>query len=140
MPRVVVDASVAAKWYFVEESSDLAEKLLGEDWEILAPDFIHIEVGAIAWKRVQDGEIDAAIASQILTELFQIPFDRTRATELAPAALALALQTGRTIYDCLYLALAIREGCQLVTADRRFYNSLRDGPFGPHLLWIAQLA
>ena len=139
MPRAIVDASVAAKWYFIEEHSDLAEILLGEEWEILAPDFIHIEVGAIAWKRVQRGEIDAAAAGHVLTELFQVPFNLVRATELAPAALALALQTGRTIYDCLYLAMAIREGCPLVTADRKLYNSLQSGPFASHILWIEQL-
>jgi predicted nucleic acid-binding protein len=139
MPRSIVDASVAAKWYFIEEHSELAEVLLGEEWELLAPDFIHIEVASIAWKRVQRGEIDAAAARQILTELFQVPFGIERVTELAPAALALALQTGRTIYDCLYLAMAIREGCPLVTADRKFYNSLKSGAFGPHILWIGQL-
>lgn len=36
MPRLIVDASVAAKWYFVEEHSDLAEVLLGDEWEIAA--------------------------------------------------------------------------------------------------------
>ena len=30
------------------------------------------------------------------------------------------------MYDSLYLALALREECQLVTADERLYNALRE--------------
>ena len=28
------------------------------------------------------------------------------------------------VYDTLYLALGLREGCQVVTADRPFYDAL----------------
>lgn len=140
MPRYVVDASVAAKWYFQEEHSERAEILFEEDVDLLAPDFLHVEVAAIVWKRVQRGEVTPEVAVQIPAELSQAPIELERATVLVPEALDLALETGRTLYDCLYLALAIREGCLLVTADGRFYNSLQSGPFARHLLWIENLS
>lgn len=139
MPRYIVDASVAAKWYFQEEHTELAEILFEEGHHLLAPDFLHVEVAAIVWKRIRKAEVELVAAGEILTELAQIPIDLESAPVLVPDALSLALRTGRTIYDCLYLALAVREGCPLVTADRRFYNSLQSGPLSQHLLWIGDL-
>lgn len=139
MPRYVVDANVAAKWYFEEEYTDRAELLLASESELLAPDFLHLELAAITWKRVRRSEIDAATASQILSELREVPLELHRTPELTPSALALALESGGTVYDCLYLALAIQESCPLVTADRKFYERIGAGPFAPHIGWIADL-
>ena len=35
------------------------------------------------------------------------------------------------VYDCLYVALAEREGCELVTSDDRLYRSLPGHPIVP---------
>jgi predicted nucleic acid-binding protein len=43
---------------------------------------------------------------------------------LVTDAFDLADRLGRTVYDCVYLALAVRLGGQMVTADERFANSL----------------
>lgn len=37
----------------------------------------------------------------------------------------IALSTKKAVYDCLYLALAEVEGCELVTADVQFARGLR---------------
>jgi predicted nucleic acid-binding protein len=37
---------------------------------------------------------------------------------------ALAIEHKRSVYDCEYLALALDGSCDLITADRRFYNAL----------------
>jgi predicted nucleic acid-binding protein len=42
----------------------------------------------------------------------------------------------RSFYDGLYVALAARAGCPLVTADRKLYNSLRDGDLAESLIWV----
>jgi predicted nucleic acid-binding protein len=50
----------------------------------------------------------------------------------------LAHQYIRSVYDALYVALALQEGCQLVTADGRLYNALR--PVLPDtMLWVGDL-
>ncbi len=41
------------------------------------------------------------------------------------------------VYDCLYMALAEREGCQLITSDQRLINSL--GTQFPFILDLAML-
>ena len=40
-------------------------------------------------------------------------------------AMEIALSTKRAVYDCLYLALAEAEGCELITADDQFARGLR---------------
>jgi predicted nucleic acid-binding protein len=37
----------------------------------------------------------------------------------------IAIATKRAVYDCVYLALAEAEGCELVTADDQFARGLR---------------
>jgi len=52
-------------------------------------------------------------------------------------ALRIASQAGIGVYDCLYVALAEREGCELVTADVRLINSLQ--PSYPFIIALASL-
>jgi predicted nucleic acid-binding protein len=58
---------------------------------------------------------------------------------LLALAFDLADRTQRTVYDCLYLALAVQLGGRMVTADQRLYNSLAGTPLGPHICWVADL-
>jgi hypothetical protein len=51
-------------------------------------------------------------------------------------ALRIALETGRSAYDGLYLALAEALSCQAVTADRRLYNALQGGPYAGRIRWV----
>ena len=41
------------------------------------------------------------------------------------------------VYDCLYVALAERESCELVTADTRLLNSLQ--PLFPFIIDLASM-
>jgi predicted nucleic acid-binding protein len=78
MPRYVLDASVAAKWYFEEEHSAQAAKLLADErFELVAPDFIYVEVAAVAWKRATRNEIDRDKAESIVRELSAVPLETT---------------------------------------------------------------
>ena len=56
---------------------------------------------------------------------------RTESTQLADlmAAARLALDLGHPIKDCIYLALAMKLGCELLTSDRRF--AAKDEPVWP---------
>lgn len=54
---------------------------------------------------------------------------------LVGAALEIALAFDRSVYDSLYVALALRDDCQLVTADRRLYNALAPA-LSETMLWI----
>ena len=41
------------------------------------------------------------------------------------SALQLAMAHGCTFYDCLYLAWALEQRCDLVTADEKFFRAMR---------------
>lgn len=128
MDRVVIDSSVAIKWFFTEPDSAQAHELLAGHQagalELLAPDLIYTEVANICWKRHQFQGIAAHDAQQVVQAFRTIRFQVTTAVDLLDDALSLAMQHGRTVYDSLYLALMVREGCRFVTADARLANSL----------------
>ena len=65
--------------------------------------------------------------------------DPTMEESLYDVAWPVAQGSGRTFYDSLYLALAMSAGCLLVTADLRFFNALRDTPWGRYCLWVENL-
>ncbi len=116
----VVDASVAAKWFFVESGDQEARELALSGGALIAPDLIVPEVCNVAWRKVVEKEITVERALGIALQLPSLLNRLIPAAELAPRAVELATKLRHPIYDCFYLALAeIAEG-ELVTADRKF--------------------
>lgn len=123
---VVVDASVALKWVLSEPGAEVAEALLDE--ELVAPALWLVEAANALWRRSLRGEISAEEARERLGELYNAPVTTTAIeTDLAAAA-DLALALGHPVYDCLYLALAIRESTYVITADQRFVAAVDRSP------------
>jgi predicted nucleic acid-binding protein len=137
---VGVDASVAVKWYFREEYRDAALRLLDERYELLAPDLLIAEFANVAWKYVRRGDATVFEARAALTELLVVPLRLYTATSVMLRAFGNACETGRTAYDSIYLALARLHGCQLVTADRRFYNAMQGTPYAATMLWVEDMS
>ena len=54
-------------------------------------------------------------------------------------ALEIALDTGRTVYDSCYIALAMLTESPLVTADQRLFKALRQTDYTPYLAWVEDL-
>lgn len=121
--KLVVDASVALKWVLDEPGREAADALLDE--ELLAPSLWLIEAANTLWKRAMRGEISQAEAAALLAELQSAPVTTTPIESDLGAALELAAALGHPVYDCLYLAAALREGAQVVTADRRFHAAVQ---------------
>lgn len=139
MTALVVDASVVAKWFIPEEYSAVSRRLISPRRTLLAPELIWSEVGNIAWKRVRRGEMSGEEAAQLVADLVRMPFDVVPMQGLLEPALALAITTGRTVYDCMYLALAIDRKCRLISADERFINALASTPFAKFVRHIGKL-
>lgn len=138
IPRVV-DASIAVKWLLPEIHSAAALRILGGGNELFAPDLIWAEAGNVLWKRVTSGAVSPDNAQALLRDLRRFPITTHPLISLVDSALELAVSFGRTVYDSLYIALALSRQCQLVTADRRLYNSLTRGPLAPTLLWVEDI-
>lgn len=54
---IVVDASVALKWYVDEEDSERALALLNSGERLIAPDLIVAELCTGAWRLIRRGEL-----------------------------------------------------------------------------------
>jgi predicted nucleic acid-binding protein len=130
--KLVLDASVVVKLYVPETGSDAVADALEGARSCLAPDLVGPEVANALWKKVQRAELSADEAREIVDA-----FARACPVELRPSlaylapALEIAQRHRRTVYDSLYLALAVAEGCQLLTADRRFAVGLAGSELAP---------
>jgi len=125
--NIVVDASVAAKWLFSERDSERAVALLREIVEgrlrSLAAEILPAVIGNVLALRGLLRE-QQALAEY---ERFQRSCPALISNKtLAEPALKLALRQRHPIYDCLYLALALDAGCDLITADEKLHRA-----FGP---------
>ena len=136
MKRLVLDASVAAKWFFNEPGSNQALKIAAEGPEWIVPDLFFPEMGNLFWKKCRRGEIESQDAKTAMVALRSLGIRQREGRDLIHYALELALEFQCTADDGLYLSVAIDEGCPLLTADRKFYNLFSSTALGEYLLWI----
>lgn len=137
--RLIVDASAAIKWYVNEEHAEAARRLQDETFDLHVPDLFFPEIGNILWKKVRRGNVDATAARAIVKALAVFPMTTHPSGPLWEAAFEIALQTDRTVYDSLYVALAVSLDARLVTADQKLFNSLQAGIFALRVHWIDQV-
>jgi predicted nucleic acid-binding protein len=127
--RYVLDSSVAFKWAVVETDTDKALRLRDDfrasTHSLLAPDVFPIENGHALTRAERQGRISSGDA----WTLWQLVMADVPALHpslpLMPRAIQLSSLLRVGIYDCLYVALAEREGCGFVTADARLINALQ---------------
>lgn len=120
---VVIDASVALKWFLDEPGSDEARRL--SLLKLHAPALLLAECGNVLWLKTKAGDYSEKDAHSILRALSGSPVSIAPDHSLARPALELAVKLGHPIYDCMYLALS-RELCvPCVTADMRFIKCVR---------------
>ena len=80
------------------------------------------------WKRASRGELTFPESGELLNQFLQDHIDVT--VRLLPSrlvvkqALRIAAVERHSIYDCLYLALAVQAQCSLITADERFIKTI----------------
>jgi predicted nucleic acid-binding protein len=121
---IVIDASIAAKWYLQEAGTEAATALLDDVELLAAPDLIGIEVASAISRRARLGQISTDDAMRLML-MWQADLSdallRLEAWRLDFAeACRLACTIAHPIADCLYLATAIRLDATLVTADLAF--------------------
>ena len=126
---IVLDASVAVKAYVEEIGSDAATEWLTGTERLLAPELIRTEVAGALCRQVRLGLLEAPDAETLckdwLGDLAQGIFALTPDRDLIPEAVALSTKLKHPFADCMYLAVAIRAGAELVTADRPFHDRAR---------------
>ena len=123
MSILVVDASVALKWVVDEEGSEAAAALGA--YSLVAPTLLLEECANVLWVKWRRAELASDEARARLRLLREAPVEIVPSAGFLDEALELAINLGQTVYDCIYLALAIHLDGQLVTADRRLAEASR---------------
>ncbi len=126
---LVIDASVACKWFFAEDLSAKARALAASHASFIAPDMILVECANAAWRRVISGEIPRTQGEAFLKTLPHWFESLVPTNGLHESAFQMACALSHPVYDCLYLALAEREGTRLVTADQPFVKRVAGSPW-----------
>ena len=124
MSVYVVDASVVTKWFIPEVDSAAAQRLLDQDHTYFAPDLLFAELANTTWKKVRAGHLSPAQGERLMADFGAIAVETIPCRALARDAHSLAVSTGRSAYDALYVALAMRLDTQMITADERLANAL----------------
>ena len=139
MSVFIVDASVAAKWFIEEEYGEAALSVLEESNQLHAPDFLLLEMDSIICKWTRRGAVTIEEGGDLRDALRQYPIQHHPFASFLDSAFAIANQTGQSIYDCLYVALAALLKGRMVTADRRLYDVLKKGLFKKNIVWIGDI-
>ena len=139
---VALDPSLAIKWVLNEARSGEARALL-IDWHHpqmsrIGPMLFLSDLNTPLLKLRRDGMITADDANQgfmdVLSAVTLLPEDPAlvqRAFEIADSLML------RTAHDSLYVALSEREGCELWTADERYYNAAHRQ--FPRVRWVGEV-
>ncbi len=106
----------------------------------MAPELLLAEVGNILWKKHRLGELTVDDAGGIMDDLCRMPLQLVQMSPYIENALAIAIQYKRTVYDSIYLALAIHHGSQFVTADTKLVNALVDTQLTNKILHIENVS
>jgi predicted nucleic acid-binding protein len=125
---VVIDSSVVIKWIVPQAYSEKAGEVLASyqagGLRLLAPDLLNAEVGNILWKYHRFQGLPKSDVQEALEVFKGLNWAIAPLNLLLDDALNLAIEYGRTVYDSLFISLALREGCQLITADERLVNAV----------------
>ncbi|TLD47009.1 MAG: tRNA(fMet)-specific endonuclease VapC [Accumulibacter sp.] len=117
--RIVLDASAAAHIILRTDLAPALIEKLGQGRLVIAPSLFHAEIANTLWKCVRCGDLGKDTALARYTEAVGL-VDAFEADEaLATEALSAAIRYSHPVYDLLYVILARRHGCRLLTVDKR---------------------
>lgn len=127
--KYVLDSSAAFKWEVAEVDSDKAIRLRDDArrnrHELLAPDIFPIEVAHAMTRAERQLRVSPADGWRLWLGIMADAPTLHSYLSLIPRAYSISSAMRIGVYDCLYVALAEREGCELITADNRLLTNLQ---------------
>lgn len=123
--ELVIDASVALKWFVEENHSNLALKVLDyltEKALPIVPSLFFYEIANVLRYKPEFGIKDIQEVLSALTRFgfLVVPLENA----LCDQTIELAFQYGITIYDASYIAISSKKNCEFVTADEKLFGKL----------------
>jgi predicted nucleic acid-binding protein len=93
--------------------------------QAIAPELLAAEAANVVLKKQRSGALSDGEAAELLKDIMALPIRLLSHQPLVGPAYKLALQLNRTIYDALFLALAIDRGAVFFTADMALAKAAR---------------
>jgi predicted nucleic acid-binding protein len=123
----VIDCSVVAKWVLLEAHREASlriyERYASGEIKLIAPDLLLAEFASLLSKRSRRKQMTATLAKQAFAAVTDGAPYLYETRPLLPKALALSLRYALSLWDSVYLALAIEYDCPFLTADQRLFRS-----------------
>ncbi len=139
--KYVLDASIALAWVLKNAHTPRAIQLRDEYQngihELIAPSHFPGEIASALTKAERQKLIGVGSAHRVVRNLLSTPPVLYATDSLFYRAIDISSQTRSAYYDCVYVALAEREGCQMVTADDKLLHNLQ--PFFQFVVALATL-
>src|SRR5437016_5831231 len=127
--KYVLDASVAIRWVVPSPLSAKALKLrddyLNGIHDLIAPDIFPAETASALTKSERQKLIAVGDAAILHLKVLRACPSLHPHIPLIPRAIEISSQTRTPFYDCLYVALAEQEQCEVVTVDDKLINSIQ---------------
>jgi len=127
--RIVLDSSIIVALHFPEPFSEWCEEIIEQYDEFYTVDIAYSEVANAAWKRIF---LLKNPKNQVLTNLNKaLQFINNlcivfKLRDLIIDSISIAIDCGITIYDALFLSIAVEQDIPLATLDKTFVSELRD--------------
>ena len=133
--KLCLDACVAISMLLPEDDNEVAlvlrEAFRNQIHNLISPDILPIEVAHALTRAERQGKIDVG-SSRVLFDGFL-----DSCPPLYPyidRAMQLSSKFRIGVFDCLYVALAEEQECQVVTSDKRFLELFPDLTISLHAL------
>jgi predicted nucleic acid-binding protein len=120
MAEYVVDATIVISRFVSEIYTPHTVALFAglKTGDVLyIPEFCRLECINVLWKHVRFQGVARAQAVQAVHDLVALPLTIVSADPVYERALELGLDHGLAVYDSVYIALAEKYRCPLITAD-----------------------
>lgn len=129
MPTTIsIDASVVVKTLVEETGSARARAVVAAHDMIIVPAHAYAEVSEVLYRKTVSGVLDRLQALQALKQL-PIAYTLAPLDAVMAEAFEIAIDLRHSIYDCLYVATAVKFGVHLVTADLRLLRKTADSKY-----------
>jgi predicted nucleic acid-binding protein len=127
----VIDASVAAKWFlpssqehYSENAFLLLKRYVAGQVRFVVPDLFWAELANVCWKATRQGRWPQKDAQAAVSATKKRAFPTVPTLALLEDAFAISTAFDRSIYDSLYIALALTTKSEFITADERLANAV----------------
>ena len=138
--NLVIDASVVIKFYIPEILSDKSAEVMSRvaDGELMlcAPDLLYPETGNILWKKQCRHELIPAEVDEIVDAITSLPIRVESSMPVMPLAVSIAMHSGITVYDAMYVAVARIYETRMITADKKLTDAMAKTEFKNYVQWL----